>query len=458
MVVATRTLVAAAAALILAVPAAAAQPDDVDYVLVAPSRDRAASGTKAIFLNPCRAGCTVTAGGDSAAADRSSILGKNGIPTTVSLEPFAWDQSIWDGAVACVRERFAPWAITVVTDPPTGGRYLEVMVAGVPSAAGLASNTLGVAPLTNDCSALPSAIAFAFANAHPRGAGQVEELCTTIIHEAGHLYGLDHELDCRDPMTYLAGCGPKVFVNRSLPCGTDRERPCQCGERQNTFIKLTRTVGPGTAPAAPEVSIDYPQPGATVDDRFAVFVAPVSPRPVVDVALWINGRAWVRAPGVATEDLYQLTTPADVPDGTLDLEVRTRDDLGNLGVVARTVTKGAPCVDATTCLAGQTCAGGGCRSPAGTLALSAACAIDEDCASQWCVIADGAGACARPCYPLDAACGDGLTCRIADDEGFACLPTVDEGGCCSTGGGRPGGALAVAAGVLAMLGRRRRRR
>ncbi|MBK9033218.1 MAG: hypothetical protein IPL61_18425 [Myxococcales bacterium] len=434
--------------------AAAAQP--LDYVVVDPPRTRASGGAKVIYLNPCAAGCTVTAGDDSAAGDRSSILGRNGAPSTVTLEPFAWDQATWDGMVACVRARYEPWAVTVVTDEPSSGRYLEVMAAGLPSALALGPNTLGVAPLTNDCSPLPSAIAFAFANAHAARPEQVEELCTTVIHEAGHLYGLDHEFACKDPMTYLGGCGAKVFVNRSLACGElTGERPCQCGATQNSFIHLTDAIGPGQAPAAPEVRIDYPPEGAVVDARFSVFVAPVSPRPLTEVALWINGRAWVRAPGSATEDLYQLATPAEVPDGTLELEVRTRDDLGNVGVAARTVTKGAACVDASTCLPGQTCAGGGCRSPAGTVAIGGACTIDEDCVGKLCAVADGVGACTEPCYPLDGACGAGLSCRIVDDESFGCLPTVDEGGCCSTGG-RPDGAGLIVLGALALRWRRRR--
>lgn len=442
------------AALLLATADAAAQP--LDYVVVDPPRTRAGGGAHTIYLNRCAAGCTATVGDDDAARDTSSILGRNMTPATVTLEPFVWDQATWDAVVACTAARYAPWDIAVVTDEPTSGRYVEVMVAGVPAALGLAANTLGVAPLTSDCSPLPSALAFAFANAHAQGSTQLEELCTTVIHEAGHLFGLDHEFDCRDPMTYLPACGTKVFVNRSLPCGELMgERDCKCGATQNSFTHLTAAIGAGAAPAAPAVTVAVPAPDATVASRFSVFALVDSPRPIAEMALWINGRAWARLPGKTSTAPYELRTPAELPDGTLDLDVRTRDDLGNVSSVTLTVHKGAACVDASTCLAGQTCVAGGCRSPAGTTALGAACGVDEDCASKLCVQAAGAGVCSTPCYPAGAACGDGLTCRAADDEGFACLVTIDEGGCCSSNS-RPGSALALAALAAALLARRRR--
>lgn len=446
----------AAATIGTAVAPAAAQP--LDYVVVDPVRTRAANATRVVYLNRCAAGCTATAGADDAARDTSSILGRDGIPSTVSLDAFRWGQATWDGVVACVRERYAPLAVTVVTEPPTSGRYQEVMVAGVPGALALPSNTLGVAPLTSDCSALPTALAFAFANVHPPGADQIDNLCTTIIHEAGHLYGLDHEHACKDPMTYLNGCTPKTFVNRTLPCGElAGERPCQCGAGQNSFATLLARLGPGAAPAAPTTTILAPAPGATVPSRFSVFASVDSPRQIVEVALWINGRSWVRVGGRTDGNPYELVTPPDVPDGELAIEVRTRDDVGNVATATVAAVKGAACTTAATCAAGQACTAGACVSAPGTAALGDRCSADEDCAGRQCTIVDGAGACSQPCWPVGAACGDGLECRIADDEGYACLPLADDGGCCSTGGdGRPAAATAVIA--LAVLTRRRRRR
>lgn len=430
----------------------------LDYVVVDPSPLRARGGARMIYLNPCPSGCTVSKGADDSARNTSSILGRDSIPAEVSLTPFQWDAPVWDGLVACVRARYAPWDVAIVTDEPATGSYLEVMVAGTPTMAGLAANTLGVAPLTSNCSPIASGIAFAFANAHPAGAAQIEELCTTVIHEAGHLYGLDHEYLCKDAMTYLSGCSAKVFVNRTTACGEFEDRgprPCKCGATQNSFVKLTSEIGPGTAPAAPTVELVAPAEGATVTSRFTVFATVTSLRPIIEMQLWINGWPWVGVPGKDVAAPYQLATPADLPDGVLALEVRTRDDLGNVGVVTRTVQKGASCVDASTCRLGQICAGGGCRYPAATGALGAACSTDEECADHLCVAAEGAAVCSQPCFPDGAACGSDLACRAADDETFACLPPAPEDGGCCSGAADPGASGAL---LVIGLGRWRRRR
>lgn len=430
----------------------------LDYVVVEPSPYYAGGGAKVIYLNPCTAGCTARKGTDNAAANTSSILGRDNTPAEIALDPFRWDASVWDATVACVRANYAPFDVTVVTDEPTSGRYLEVMVAGTASALGLAGNTLGVAPLTSNCSALPTAIAYTFANAHQPGADQVAELCATVIHEAGHLYGLDHEYLCRDAMTYLSGCGDKIFVNRSVQCGEfDGPRACKCGATQNSFVKLTREIGASaTTPAPAEVRIDVPLEGAIVTPGFTVFATVTSTRPIADMELWVNGWPWARVGGKEVDAPYQLATPANLPDGVLHLEVRTRDDLGSVGVVARTVQKGVSCSDASTCLLGQSCNAGACTYPAATGALGAACSADEECASGLCIAAEGASTCSAPCFPDGAVCGDGFTCRAGDDEGFACLtPAPDDGGCCSSSRD-PRGSIALFAIVVAALGFRAR--
>ncbi len=429
----------------------------VDYVVVdpAPSSGVWQGGPHRLYLNRCAGGCTVTAGTDDAVNNRSSILGRDGVPSTVNLAAFNHDEATWDGLVQCMRATYAIYGVEVVTDPPAGP-HVEVMVAGNAASLNLDGNTLGIAPLTSDCSALPSAIAYSFASAHLTGPELINDLCATTAHEAGHIYGLDHEFECKDPMTYLTGCGVKVFLNRTVACGEfDGARECKCAATQSSHRHLYDVLGPGTPPPPPPFVINSPAPGATVNGGFSVFVT-LQGRPATVVELWVNGAQLGSLPGKFIDSPYQFDTPPSLFDGMLDLEVRVYDDLGTLNSQTITVQKGAPCASAATCPGGYACTGGACRAPAGTLAVGAACSSSSECASKECVAHGGELVCTEPCWQATAACPSGMACERADDERFGCFEPLDGGGCCSAGGD-PRGALGLAA-LVGLLNLRRRRR
>lgn len=434
-----------------------AAPRDLDYVVVEPAPPLFHAGPDILYLNRCDGGCTVQSGRDDAVANLSSILGRDGIPPTISLAPFAHDQATWDGVVECVRNTYAVYGVEVVTEPPSGA-HVEVMVAGTAASMGLDGNTLGIAPLTSDCSALPSAIAYSFANAHLIGPELITDLCATTAHEAGHIYGLDHEFECKDPMTYLTDCGVKVFLNRTVACGEfDGPRDCKCSAEQSSHLHLYDVLGPGTPPAAPPITVLSPQPGAVVASRFSVFVD-VDGRLPTTVELWVNGAFLASLPGKTADSPYQFDTPATLHDGTLDVEIRAYDDLGTLGTRTLTVQKGEPCADASACPAGYACDAGRCLAPAGTRAVGESCEANGDCISKECVAHGGALVCTEPCWVATAACPSGLACVQADDERFGCLvPPEDTGGCCSAAGTDPRAPLVLMALAGLVIGRRRRR-
>jgi hypothetical protein len=434
--------------------------DTPDYVLVDPAPSRALyhAGPDLLYLNRCAGGCTATAGRDDAVTDHSSILGRDGVPSTVSLAPFMWDDATWNGVVQCVKETYAIYGVEVVTDPPAGP-HVEVMVAGTAAALGLSGNTLGIAPLTNDCSAQDSAIAYAFANAHLSGPDLVSEICATASHEAGHIYGLDHEFECKDPMTYLTGCGSKIFLNRTVPCGEfDAPRTCKCSDKQSSHLILYDVLGPGTPPGAPPITVRSPAPGSTVASTFSVFVDVEGRRPATTVELWVNGRQVSALPGKLSDSPYELTTPASLFDGVLDLEVRVYDDLGTLGTANLTVQKGTACVTPDNCPAGFTCDAGRCLATPAAGQLGDACDSQDQCASKECVSRGGEATCTQPCWEGTGGCPGSMGCFQADDERFACF-TPQDGGCCSAGGSDPRAPLALLGLALCLRrGRRPRRR
>ncbi len=439
-------------------PAAHAEPArrNLDYVVVAPRPSVFSAAPDVMFLDRCAAGCTVTAGGDDAARGTSSILGRDGLPARATLAGFQWGDAVWDQVVACVRATYAPYDVQVVTERPAAGPYVRVLVAGEAAALGMPGNTLGVAPLTADCSAQNSAIAFDFANAHQPGPDQVLEICATAAHEAGHIYGLDHEFECKDPMTYLIGCGGKVFLNKTVPCGEfDGPRACKCGATQSSFRKLVSVLGSGPPPPGPTLELITPQDGAEVSAGFSVFLRDRG-RPLAIAELWINGAEISSVPGKLTDAPYELRTPTSLPDGTQHLMIRAYDDLGRLKILTAMVHKGAGC---GTCPAGRTCDGAGaCVVAPGTAALGAACVTDGACASQLCAQRGDDQVCSEPCWPSGMACSGALSCQHADDERLVCLPPPpDEGGCCGTSR-HPGASLTLAGLVLGLLGRRRAHR
>ena len=65
-------------------------------------------------------------------------------------------------------------------------------------------------------------------------------------------------------MTYLDGCGEKVFMNQDAACGEGTPRPCLCGaSTQNSFASLIETFGSrdGSLKPKPELALSVaPEP------------------------------------------------------------------------------------------------------------------------------------------------------------------------------------------------------
>lgn len=441
--------------LVIATSSVAHARDVVVYVDDPPGLARAAVPPRALYLNRCVGGCTVRPGENSAADDRSSI-----IDDTYTLTEFAYSDTIWDAVVTCVREKWAPYDLEIVTEEPDDGTpYTEVMVAGDPSELGQSGNTLGIAPMSTSCTPNSDWIAFAFANAH--GTDPVQLLCETTAHEAGHTLGLDHEYDCKDTMTYLSGCSAKWFLDIEARCGEFEQqgpRDCKCtGETQNTHRILIDVLGPGALPSAPGVMIPYPADQAAVIDGFTMFGLIDEPRILDRVEFWLNGWPWSVQAGVREVETYSYAAPGNLPDGIIDLEVKAFNDLQLEGSLQITVTKGEPCTSASTCLDGQSCDDGRCAWPPPTGELGDACELDADCVTRRCGSDGEVNLCTEYCQlGVEGACADGYSCLRAGDDGL-CWPSDRIGGCCSAGGGGAGeGALAgLVLALIAGTGRRR---
>jgi MYXO-CTERM domain-containing protein len=126
-----------------------------------------------------------------------------------------------------------------------------------------------------------------------------------------------------------------------------------------------------------------------------------------------------------------------------------------------TVTKGAPCADASTCAKGQKCDAGRCFWDEPTGKLGEACEYKQFCESQQCVDTTDGMFCSSDCIVgVEDSCPAGFTCEgTAGATGFCLVANTTEPGCidCSSGGD-PRPAALIGFGVLGVLLRRRRRR
>nr|HEX4314490.1 hypothetical protein [Kofleriaceae bacterium] len=448
---------------------------------------------RTIYLNPCTGGCTVTAlptadfADDDATADKTIVLQP---PGSYSLSEFAFGSASWASIVSCVQQVYSAYDVQVVDQRPASGVYNETLVAGIPGEGNEDRSTLGIAPVATDCSPLSNEVAIVFANADP-GPDHVTGVCWTVAQESAHIYGLDHEFEfvdaaaptppnssqlpstCSDPMTYQTDCGgQKFFRDYGAKCGEfgppedNSPRACRCGSLQNSHAVLMKVFGAGTPTwTAPTSAITRPATGDTIQDSSSVIVKATAQRGIEHVELVLNGAVWAdtlgdfSSQGLPGSD-YSIALPNDVPDGVIDIVARAHDDLGGVTDSATvTVTKGAPCSDASTCAAHQSCDGSGrCVYPTATAKLGDGCSFDAECESSLCA----QGACTQNCDTLDSnSCPSDFTCKSpsTDSTAGSCEAGGAGGGCCSTGGSTGAGmSPLLALGVLGVISRRRRRR
>ncbi len=425
----------------------------------------AASAGGAIYLNRCAGGCVVYGGTDDARGQSSSIPPAG----TYTVGEFAnaagqtgsAADADWAAVVQCMREVYSPYAIEVTDQPVDGSAspYVEAIVGGQPGDIGLDTAIFSIGPI-HPCVVADDVIAFVFAN-HFAATDRVMKICEMTASETAHAFGLQH-VDaftsgaslpiCSELMAgAVPSCGQRFFRDVDATCSYGA---CFCGSTQNSHGTLLRALGAGNSIFPVTVNIASPTAGATIGDGAVVHALAGSQRGVVRVELWLNGYPWASANGAGfgaqgqpDPSDYALAIPSGVPDSILDVVVKAYDDLGvEADSATLTITKGAPCADASTCALGQQCSAGRCYWPPPTGALGDACTYDQFCTSNTCTASTNDGQrCTQTCAPGTAdACPAGFDCL---DPGV-CWPTPHTGGC------RTSAEPSLLLGLLALLLRR----
>lgn len=192
---------------------------------------------KTVYLH--RGGITLLPGRDDSSRGISSVVREAG-KAKVVIPRFRGGAKQWRQLVACVRDQYAPFDVTVTDERPEEKGYVLVAVGGQPKLLGYPSTTGGLAPYSGE--PVEDPVVFVFSDSL---GGRTQIMCETAAMEIAHAYGLDHEYLCKDPMSYLTGCGKKTFQDKEVPCGEKKPRECGDGKpTQNSYARLMSLLGP----------------------------------------------------------------------------------------------------------------------------------------------------------------------------------------------------------------------
>jgi MYXO-CTERM domain-containing protein len=257
-----------------------------------------------------------------------------------------------------VSDLFSRFNVVITDVEPTSGDYVEAVVAGTPNEIGMPWGVGGVAPFDPySCGVIPDAIVYAFAGVYidPGYSGGERSLCETTAQEIAHAFGLDHELLCEDPMTYLDGCGAKEFQDVYAACGEFEERECSCNRAsqnsvQEMFEKLGATEGYEPPPPpndleAPKVALLSPEDGAALVGDTTITVSGTATDDIglvsVELVWEYNGDEFaLPCPGQGqtwscSRDGANVTWQVEAGLGSRTVQIRARDVMGKTAETER---------------------------------------------------------------------------------------------------------------------------
>jgi uncharacterized protein (TIGR03382 family) len=400
--------------------------------------------SRIIYLNNCLPnGCDVAPGFDNSLTDHSSI------PDHLShLNGWPWGQDNWAALVQCMKDMYGPFDITITDVDPGQTPHFEVMFGGNSTDIGI-QGAGGVAPFEPcDGQLQDNVISFVFA----QSTSNQDFLCWAGAQESAHVFGLDHLLNAKDPMTYIAPPYKKEgFQNTASKCGEDQPRECWCGgvNTENSYQYLMDTFGPSHLDPA-SLTISTPADGAWVKPGFPLRGVSMSQLSVRSGALAVDGApvATVPSPPLA------FNAPASVTAGDHTFTMSATDAGDRTYSADVHVHVIASCEVGSSCDGGFKCLGGLCLPAANVPGgLGATCTDNGSCITDACGSDGSQSLCTAPCDPGNK-CPSGFECTEAG-AGGVCWPSQDTGGC-STGSG-PGPMMPIVGlGVFLLMIRRRK--
>src|SRR5262249_52108896 len=161
-----------------------------------------------------------TPGWDNSSTHKSSIIDEK-----VRIPAYKRGDAAFARLKTCVQDEYARWNVVVTDVDPGSTPHLEAVLGGTPDLLGLPGSVDGVAPESDDGGGIERAVVYVFTENTSGPTGE----CEVAAHELGHAFGLEHEFLCKDPMTYLSGCGHKTFQDVAAWCGENKATKCRDG-------------------------------------------------------------------------------------------------------------------------------------------------------------------------------------------------------------------------------------
>jgi hypothetical protein len=176
--------------------------------------------------------------------------------SAVTFDPFNRGDAAWGRLMTALRELFAPFNAEVTDVRPAAGDYIQCTITSS-SGSVLGCGCAGVAPMSSNCALIPSTICYVFTP----GIASERRIAEIAAQEIGHAIGLDHEMLCTDPMSYLSCGATRAFQDQFASCGEFQARTCACGGgSQNSFRELIRKLGPNAPLPSGNAVINFIRP------------------------------------------------------------------------------------------------------------------------------------------------------------------------------------------------------